>query len=120
MSLSSYLDIVLVLVAAACAIALGAPPLGVAVGAIAWIAVRGASLVADRRIADVADATRQLGLGVALRMLRVWVLACAIIVIGVTGSRADALAAALVILGVFSFHFVVAAVAHRQRKRMSA
>lgn len=119
-SLTSYLDIVLVLVAAVCAIALGAPSLGVAVGAVAWIVVRGASLVADRRIADVDDPRRQLGLGVALRMLRVWLLACAIIAVGLTSGRADALATALMVFGAFSFHFVVAAVVHRQRKRMSA
>jgi hypothetical protein len=117
---TSYLDIVLVLVAAACALALGAPPVGVTVGAVAWVVVRAASLVADRRIAEVADARRQLGLGVTLRMLRVWVLACAIIAVGVTSTRADALATALVVFGAFSFHFVVSAVAHRQRKRMSA
>ena len=119
-SLTSYLDVVLVLVAAVCALALGAPALGVIVGAVAWIVVRGASLVAERRIAEVDDPRRQLGLGVALRMLRVWVLACAIIAVGVTSDRADALAAALVIFGAFSVYFVVSAVAHRQRKRMSA
>lgn len=120
MSLTSYLDIVLVLLAAVCALALGAPSLGVAVGAVAWIAVRGASLVADRRIAEEPDPRRQLGLGVALRMLRVWVLACAIIAVGVTSDRADALAAALIVFGAFSVHFVVSAVAHRRRKRLSA
>ncbi len=120
MSLTSYLDIVLVLVAAVAALALGAPAVGVVVGAVAWVVVRCASLVADRRIAGVPDARRQLGLGVALRMLRVWVLACAIIAVGLTSSRADALATALVVFGAFSFHFVVSAVAHRQRKRMSA
>jgi hypothetical protein len=117
---TSYLDIVLVVVGAACALALGAPPLGIIVGAVAWIVVRGASLVADQRIAEVDEPRRQLGLGVALRMLRVWVLACAIIVVGVTSDRADALAAALLIFGAFSVHFLVSAVAHRQRKRMSA
>jgi hypothetical protein len=119
-SLSSYLDIVLVLVAATCALALGAPILGVTVGAVAWVAVRVASLVADQRIALVDDPRRQLGLGVALRMLRVWVLACAIIAVGIASTRADALAAALLLFGAFSLHFVVSAVAHRQRKRMSA
>ncbi len=118
--LTSYLDIVLVVVVAVCAIALGAPTVGIAVGALAWIAVRGASLVADRRIAAIDDGRRQLGLGVALRMLRVWVLACAIIAVGLTSTEADALAAALMIFGAFSFHFVVAAVMHRQKKRMSA
>ncbi len=120
MSLSSYLDIVLVLVAAACALALGAPSAGVTVGAVAWIVVRGASLVADRRIEEVDDPRRRLGLGVALRMLRVWVLACAIIAVGVTSSRANALATALVIFGAFSVYFAVSAVQHRQRRRMSA
>jgi hypothetical protein len=117
---TSYLDIVLVLVAAACALALGAPPVGIAVGAVAWIAVRGASTIAERRIADLPDARRQLGMGVALRMLRVWVLACAIIAVGLTSTKDDALAAALMIFGAFSFHFAVAAVVHRQRTRTSA
>ena len=53
-------------------------------------------------------------------MLRVWVLACAIIAVGLTSSRADALATALVVFGAFSVYFAVSAVAHRQRKRMSA
>ena len=91
---TSYLDIVLVVVVAVAALALGAPAVGVVVGAAAWIVVRCASLVAEGRIADVDDPRRQLGLGVALRMLRVWLLACAIIVVGVTSTRADALATA--------------------------
>ncbi len=120
MPLSSYLDIVLVLVAAAVALALGAPAVGVAVGAIAWIVVRAASLVADRRLENVVELRRRLGLGVALGMLRVWVLACAIIAVGLTSSRANALATALVIFVAFSVYFAVSAVEHRQRKRMSA
>ena len=86
MSLTSYLDIVLVLVVAVAALALGAPAVGVCVGAIAWIVVRCASLVADRRIAEVRRRAPPARARVALRMLRVWLLACAIIAVGVTSA----------------------------------
>jgi hypothetical protein len=119
-ALLPYLDIVLVLVAAACALGLGAPVLGVAVGVGAWIAVRLSSQVAERRLELVGDMRRRLGLGVALGLLRVWVLAIAIIVVGVTSTRGDALATALVVFGAFSVYFAVSAVEHKRRKRMSA
>lgn len=120
MSLTSYLDIVLVLVVAVVALALGAPAVGLTVGAVAWVVVRVASVIADRRLALITDVRRRLGLGVAVGMLRVWVLAGAIIVVGITSTRSDALATALVVFGAFSIYFACSAVAHAQRKRMSA
>jgi len=119
-SLLPYLDVILVVLLAAIAVAVGAPALGCTVGAAAWILVRIVSLVVDRKLEDVSDIRRRLGLGVTVGMIRVWVLACAIIALGLTSTRADALACALVIFGAFSAHFAVSAVAHRQRKRMSA
>ncbi len=118
-SVLPYLDMALVLLAAVPVLALGAPALGYAVGAGAWIVVRLVSLVVDRKLEDVADVRRRLGLGVFVGMVRVWVLACAIIALGLTSSRADALACALVVFGAFSVYFAVSAVQHRQRKRMS-
>jgi hypothetical protein len=119
-SLTSYLDIVLVVVGAVCALALGAPGVGLAVGTVAWIVVRGASMLVDRRIEAVQDLRRRLGLGVAIGMLRVWVLAGAIIVVGITSTRANALTTALVIFGAFSVYFGCSAVAHAQRKRTAS
>ena len=112
-----YVDIVLVLIVAVPALAAGAPALGYAVGAAAWILARLTSIVVERRIANVGDVRHMLALGVAYKMARVWVLAIAIIVAGVAGARADGLTAALVIFGGFSVHFASSAIAHIAQKR---
>jgi hypothetical protein len=104
-SLLPFLDIVLVLVLAVPVLAAGAPVLGYTVGGAAWIVVRLVSLVIDRRLEDVADVHRRLALGVAFGMLRVTLLAAAIITVGLAGARADGLTAALVIFGAFSMFF---------------
>lgn len=116
----AYLDVMLVVVAAVPALSLGAPVLGYVVGALAWVLQRAASVAVDRKLEHERDLRRRLGLGVASSMLRVWVLGCTILAVGVAGSRPDGLTAALVIFGAFSVYFVVSAVTHRQRKRTSA
>ena len=116
----AYLDVVLVLIAAVPALSLGAPVLGYVVGAVAWILQRIVSVAVDRRLENERDLRRRLGLGVTSSMLRVWVLGCTILVVGVAGSRPDGLTAALVVFGAFSIYFVISAVTHRQRKRASA
>ena len=113
----TYLDIVLVLVVAAPALALGAPALGYAVGGAAWILQRLASVQLERRLELVGDLRRRLGLGVAASMTRVWLLAIAIIVVGVAGSRPDGLTAALLIFGAFSVNFARSAIAHMMERR---
>jgi hypothetical protein len=107
-----YLDIVVVLIAAVPALALGAPALGFTVGAAAWILQRLAAIEVERRVADVKDLRRRLGLGVTSSMLRVWLLAVTIMVVGVAGTRPDGLTAALVIFGAFSTYFARSALAH--------
>jgi hypothetical protein len=116
-----YLDIVLVLVVAVPALSAGAPALGYTIGAAAWILMRVASVFAERRIAAaVVDVRRRLAYGVGFSMLRVWVLAIAIITAGIAGERADGLTAALVVFGAFSVRFACAAFAHVTRTRSSA
>lgn len=112
-----YLDIVLVLIAAVPALALGAPALGYTVGAAAWILQRLAAVEVERRVADVKDLRRRLGLGVTSSMLRVWLLAVTIMVVGVAATRADGLTAALVIFGAFSTYFARSAMAHMAESR---
>jgi hypothetical protein len=115
-----YLDIVVILIVAVPALALGAPALGFTVGAAAWILQRLASVRLDRRISDVKDLRRRLGLGVTSSMLRVWMLAVTIMVVGVAGTRADGLAAALVIFGAFSLYFARSAFAHMAESKRTA
>lgn len=119
-SLSSYLDIVLVAVGALVALALGAPEVGLVVGTVAWVVVRVGSMAADSRIEAITDIRRRLGLGVVLGMARVWLLALTIIAVGITSTRENALAAALLIFGAFTVLFVSRAVAHRRAKRPPA
>jgi hypothetical protein len=116
MALTSYLDIVVVAVAAAAAVALGAPALGAVVGAAAWVVVRLASLLLERRLEGVADLRRRLAYGVGYKLGRVWVLALAIIALGVTSSREDALTCALVIFVAFSVYLACSAFTHVTQK----
>ena len=115
-----YLDVVLVLIAAVPVLALGAPALGYCVGGGAWILGRVGSVILERHIAQVTELRRRLALGVISSMVRVWLLATAIVIVGVAGSRADGLTAALVIFGAFSVYFVRSAVAHISQGRRTA
>jgi hypothetical protein len=100
-----YLDVVLVVLAAAPVLALGAPALGYVIGAGMWVAQR---LIAelDRRWIRNATAPRtQLGLNLFEAFGRIWLLAGAIVAAGVAGGRADGLTAALTIFGAYSVAF---------------
>ena len=102
-----YLDVVLVAVATPVALALGAPALGYAIGAGAWVAQR-IIAEADRRwIRNTKTPRAQLGLNLFEAFGRIWLLAGAIIVSGVVGGRADGLTAALVIFGAYSVAFAI-------------
>ena len=107
-----YLDIVVVLLAVVPLLAAGVPASGLVVGASAWIVLRIAQVAADKQLVNIHELRRRLGLGVAFSMLRVWLLASAIIIVGLTVSRADGLTAALVIFGAFSVNFLRNAVHH--------
>jgi len=102
----AYLDIVLVVIVAVVLLATDVPTVGLLVGAAAWIVMRVAQIAADKQIVNIHDLRRRLGMGVAFSMLRVWLLAGAIIFCGVAVSRADGLTAALVIFGAFSVNFI--------------
>jgi hypothetical protein len=120
MALLPYLDVVLVLLCAVPALALGAPELGYTVGATAWIVQRLVTLRIDRQLSTVTDMRRRIGLGVASAMGRVWILAAAIMIVGLTGTRADGLTAALVIFGAFSLNFARSAIAHMTESRSTS
>jgi hypothetical protein len=105
--IAGYLDLLFVAVAWAPFLALGAAPVGYAVGAGAWLGQR-ALAHADRRwVLRNRSPKAQLGLGLAEAFGRIWVLAGAIAAVGLIGGRPDGLAAALVIFGAYSVAFVV-------------
>lgn len=99
------LDLVLLAVAAAPALLLGAPAIGFCLGAGGWLLQR---LVqhADRVwVMGAAEATQVLGRNMVESFGRIWLLAGAIVAAGVLGGRADGLAAALTIFCLYSVAF---------------
>jgi hypothetical protein len=102
-----YLDVALVILAMAPALALGAPVLGYAVGAGGWILQRAVAETDRRWIRNVAEPVKQLGVSLFEAFGRIWLLAGVIIVAAVAGGRVDGLTAALVIFGAYSVAFAI-------------
>lgn len=102
-----YLDVLVVAVVAAPALALGAPVLGYAVGGGTWIAQRVLQVLDRRWTGRFADPRRAVGVNLFERFGRIWLLAGAIVVAGVVGGRRDGLTAALVIFGAYSIAFAI-------------
>jgi hypothetical protein len=107
LALLRYLDVVVVAVAAAPALALGAPVAGYAIGGGAWIGQRVLQVLDRRWTRAYLEPRRAVAVNLFERFGRIWLLAAAIIVAGVAGGRADGLTAALVILGAYSIAFLV-------------
>jgi hypothetical protein len=111
-----YLDVVVVVIVAIPALALGAPVLGYVLGAGAWLLQR-ALEAADRRwIKNVMEPRTQLAANLGEAFARIWLLAGAIIIAGVVGGRADGLTAALVIFGAYTIAFVIRLVTTRMER----
>jgi hypothetical protein len=102
-----YLDVVLVVIAAAPALMLGVPALGYVIGAGAWLVQRVVAQADQRFLRKSAEPRTQLGLSLFEAFGRIWLLAGAIIVAGVAGGRADGLTAAVTICGAYSVAFVI-------------
>jgi hypothetical protein len=107
MPIRRYLDLVVVAIAATPLLALGAPAFGYLVGAGGWILQRALQLNEHRLTAGIADPRRAVGVRLFGSFGRVWLLAGAIVIAGVVGTRADGLTAALVIFCAYSIAFVV-------------
>jgi hypothetical protein len=104
-SAARYLDVLLVLVATPLALAFGAPAFGVLVGAAGWLSQRVMAAVDRRLIVKAAEPGSRLGLNFVDAFARIWLLAGAIVVAGVVGTRRDGLAAALLIFAAYSIAF---------------
>jgi hypothetical protein len=102
-----YADLVLLAVALPIFIVAGWPLLGYAVAGGAWLVARAIGLLAERRVTvDLAGGERRHAMGVmAMATLgRVWLLALAVLIVGLA-EREAGLAAALLALALFSLHF---------------
>jgi hypothetical protein len=102
-----YLDLLLVVVAAPIALALGAPALGCAIGAGAWIVQRILAQADRRWIHNATEPRTQLGLNLFEAFGRIWLLAGAIVAAALIGGRVDGLAAAVTIFAAYTVAFAI-------------
>jgi uncharacterized membrane protein YkgB len=114
MSPPKYVDL-LVLAAALVVFLLGGLPLlGYAVAAGAWLAQRAIQMVATKRAnAEMAAGNRQRAMGIvaATTLGRVWLMATAVLLVGLA-ERPAGLAAAILVLILFTISFAAQGLAH--------
>ena len=114
MSPPKHVDL-LVLAAALAVFALGGLPLlGYAVAASAWLAQRGIQVLAARRTAaELAAGNRQRAMGIvaATTLGRVWLMVTAVLLGGLV-EREAGLAAAVLLLVLFTISFAAQGIAH--------
>lgn len=114
MSPPKHVDL-LVLAAALAVFALGGLPLlGYAVAAAAWLAQRGIQVLAGRRVAaELAAGNRQRAMGIvaATTLGRVWLMVTAVL-LGGLAEREAGLAAAILLLVLFTISFAAQGIAH--------
>jgi hypothetical protein len=83
------------------------PVAGYAAAAGAWLVARVLGAVADRRVLRflrAGDRRSALGLTAAVTLARVWLVAIAVLVVGLVGHRSDGLAGALLALAVVTIY----------------
>jgi hypothetical protein len=115
MSPPKFLDPLMLAAALAVFLVAGFPMLGFAVGAGAWLAQRGAQVVAGRRAAgEMAAGNRQkaMGLTAASTLGRVWLMTLSVLLVGLLAEREAGLAAALLLTAFFTVSFAAAGIAH--------
>ncbi len=103
-----FLDVIIVVVGAIPALALGVPTLGLLIAVAAWVAQRALGEYDRHLIRNrAAEPRTQLGLNLFEAFGRIWLLAGAIIAAGVIGGRPDGLTAAVTIFVAYSIYFAV-------------
>jgi hypothetical protein len=98
MPLLRHIDLLLLVVAAAVFVAAGLPLLGYGVAAGAWLATKAMGIALDRRIASsLQEGKRREAMGVtaAAGMGRVWIIALAVLLVGLADRDAGLAAAVL-------------------------
>jgi hypothetical protein len=110
-----YGDLALLALALPVFIAFDLPLLGYAVAAVAWLLQRAIELFAQRRAASaLAAGDRRTALGTvgAATLGRVWLVALAVLLVGILGDREDGLAAAVLCVPLITFSLGARALAH--------
>jgi len=114
MSPPKYVDLIALLVALAVFLLGDLPLLGFAVAAAVWLTQRGIQMLAQRRMRqELAAGNRQkaMGLVAGSALGRVWLMATAVLLVGIA-ERESGLAAAILLLALFTISFAAQGLAH--------
>ena len=114
MSPPKYVDLLVLAAALAVFLLGGLPMLGYAAGAASWLAQRGIQMLAARRAqAELSAGNRQKAMGIiaATTLGRVWLMATAVLLVGLAERQAG-LAAAILVLALFTISFAAQGLAH--------
>lgn len=114
MSPPKYVDLLLLAAGLAVFVLGGFPMLGYAVAAAAWLIQRGVQVFATRRANEELRAgNRQKAMGIvaATTLGRVWLMATAVLLVGLSDRKAG-LAAAVLVLVLFTVSFAAQGLAH--------
>lgn len=114
MSPPKYVDLIALAAALAVFLLGSLPMLGYAVAAAVWLLQRGIQLFASRRAKQVlAAGNRQKAMGViaATTLGRVWLMATAVLLVGLA-ERESGLAAAVLLAALFTISFAAQGIAH--------
>lgn len=114
MSPPKYVDLLALAAALAVFLIGGLPMLGFAAGAAAWLAQRAIQMVAARRAStELAGGNRQRAMGViaATTLGRVWLMATAVLLVGLAERQAG-LAAAVLVAVLFTISFAAQGLSH--------
>jgi hypothetical protein len=114
MSPPKHVDLLVLAAALAVFVLGGLPLLGYAVAAAAWLAQRGIQVLATRRTtAELMAGNRQRAMGIvaATSLGRVWLMVTAVLLGGIV-EREAGLAAAVLLLALFTISFAAQGIAH--------
>jgi len=103
----TYLDVVVLVVAAPIMLLIGVPAVGYLVGAVAWIVLRAVGVAVDRAARAADDPRREAGLRLAYLLGRLFLLAIAVILVRNGAGRDDGLTALLVIVFAYTVQLVL-------------
>jgi hypothetical protein len=115
MSPPKYLDLLLLAAGLVVFALAGFPLLGYAVAAGCWLVQRAVQIFATRRATEALHAgNRQKAMGIvaATTLGRVWLMATAVLLVGLLGDREAGLAAAVLVLALFTVSFAAQGLAH--------
>jgi hypothetical protein len=115
MSPPKYVDLFALAAALVVFVLADLPMAGFAVGAVAWLAQRGIQVLAMRRADEaLANGNRQKAMGTvaATTLGRVWLMATAVLVVGLAAEREAGLTAAVLVLCLFTISMAAQGIAH--------